>query len=85
MSTGKCQDIDHYLHLLRQVLDGESTPEKEQYLAAHLDSCACCLEAFELEKYVRALLQSRLEQREVPAGLMESIRAKIVEASYHVR
>lgn len=85
MSIGKCQDIDHYLHLLRQVLDGESTPEKEQYLALHLDNCACCLEAFELEKHVRTLLRSRLEHREVPAGLLESIRAKIAEAAFHVR
>jgi len=85
MSTGKCQNIDHYLYLLRQVLDGECTPEDEFYLGFHLDDCSCCLEAYELENHVRALLQSRLEHREVPAGLAESIRSKILEATFNVR
>jgi anti-sigma factor (TIGR02949 family) len=85
MSIGKCQDIDQYLYILRQVLDGESTTEDERYLTKHLDNCSCCLEAYELEKQVRKLLRTRIARRKVPAGLAASIKAKILQAAIHVR
>jgi anti-sigma factor (TIGR02949 family) len=85
MSSGKCKDIDHYLYILRQVLDGESTDEEEHYLLAHLDNCACCLEAYELEKHVRDLLRMKLQKHDVPSGLASSIKAKILQAAIHER
>lgn len=85
MPTGNCKDIDKYLFILRQVLDEESSNEDEKYLADHLSSCSCCLEAYQLEKNVRELLKAKLEQREVPTGLANSIRAKILQTGVHVR
>ena len=85
MSTGNCSDIDKYIFILRQVLDGEASSEDEAYLAKHLDSCSCCLGAYELEKNVREMLKTRLEHREVPSGLANSIRAKILQSGLNVR
>jgi len=85
MSSGKCKDIEHYVFILRQVLDGESSAEEEQYLTDHLDNCACCLEAYEIEKYVRELLRVRLQQIEVPSGLAATIKSKILQAAIHAR
>lgn len=85
MSTGNCSDIDKYIFILRQVLDGESSPEEEVYLSKHLDACSCCLGAYELEKNVREMLKTRLEKREVPEGLANTIRAKILQSGLNVR
>ena len=85
MSTGNCKDIDKYLFILRQVLDDESSPEDATYLSDHLSNCSCCLEAYQLEQNVRELLKAKLEQREVPTGLANTIRAKILQTGLHVR
>jgi anti-sigma factor (TIGR02949 family) len=85
MSTGNCSDRNKYLLILRQVLDGESTQEDEFNLSAHIDACNCCLGEYLLEKNVRKMLKTKLEQREVPAGLANSIRAKILQNGINVR
>jgi anti-sigma factor (TIGR02949 family) len=85
MSTGNCSDIDTYIFILRQVLDGESSLEDEAYLSNHLEACSCCLGAYNLEKNVRKMLKTKLVQRSVPEGLANSIRAKILQAGLNVR
>ena len=85
MSEGKCPDIEKYLEILRQMLDEEATSEEEQFLLKHLDSCKCCLAEYELETQVRQVLKSKVEKKEVPVGLANSIKAKILLTSKDVR
>ena len=85
MSSGKCPDIDKYLSVLRLILDNESNKEEEEFLMTHLDQCSCCLKEYELETQVRELLKKKLTQKSVPAGLANSIKAKIQQPSLHGR
>ena len=85
MSEGKCPDIDKYLIILRQMLDNEATSDQEQFLLNHIDGCKCCLAEYELEQQVREVLKSKLEKKEVPVGLANSIKAKILRTAKNVR
>ncbi len=85
MSSGKCSDIDRYLAVLQLILDNESTKEEEEYLMDHLDECSCCLKEYEIETQVREMLKTKLKQKEVPSGLANSIKAKIIQSESNVR
>jgi anti-sigma factor (TIGR02949 family) len=77
MADRKCPDFQKYLQVLHLILDNEATEADHHYLFNHLEGCSCCLNEYELEKQVRELIKTKLEQRPVPPGLTQSIKAKI--------
>lgn len=79
--SGKCPDIQKYLFIVRQILDNEASQEDEAYLMNHIEQCSCCLKEYELEQQVRTLLKNKLEKKSSPTGLVNSIRAKILQSS----
>lgn len=80
LQTGmaKCTE---YLELVQLVLDNESTREQEVYLRRHLKMCVKCLEKYEMEKELKKALKIKLQSKEVPMGLADSIRAKIAKSA----
>ena len=79
MHNIKCPEVEKCLELIHLVLDAEASPEQEKYLSEHLDMCMQCLESFNIEKEIRAALKNKIEQKQVPSSLLESIKGKISE------
>ena len=74
--TGRA-DCSEYFDLVQIVLDNESTPEQDAYLRRHMKRCLACFEYVNLEKELAEALKQKLERKEVPEGLADSIREKI--------
>ncbi len=68
-----CPNTTRELHFF---LDGEITNEKRQRIQNHLDECPPCLDAFDFEAELRAVVANKL-QTEVPADLAARIREAI--------
>lgn len=69
-----CKDC---LCRLNSVLDGEATEEEMIYLQEHIDQCSPCYNHYNIEKSVKEVIKHKLEQKPVPANLIESIRGNI--------
>jgi len=72
-----CPDEERCLHLLEVILDDESTPEAEQEYFEHIDQCWPCYQNYNLEKAIRKLIKSKIENKPVPDGLIKSIKREI--------
>ncbi len=68
-----CSETVHELHFF---LDGEITEEKRQRIQTHLDDCPPCLQAFDFEAELRAVIADKLKV-DVPDYLAARIRAAI--------
>lgn len=71
----ECNDA---VHTLYHFLDGELTADKRVEIQRHLDACLPCLEAFDFEAELRAVIATRCRD-EVP----ESLRRRIAQAIDH--
>lgn len=58
-------------------LDGELTETKRELIAAHLDSCNPCFEAFDFEAELRMVISTKARSDEVPASLRLRIAEKL--------
>ena len=72
-----CSETVHELHFF---LDGEITEEKRQRIQAHLDDCPPCMEAFDFEAELRAVIADKLRV-DVPENLAARIRSAIANDS----
>ena len=70
----ECQEA---VQVLYSYLDNELTTELRQEIQSHLDDCYPCLEAFEFEVELRALIQRKCRDR-VPEEFMHRL-ARLLE------
>ena len=59
MAMGKIKDCSEVVSKLYESLDGELTEERKLVIREHLDECSPCLEAFEFETELRAMVSSK--------------------------
>jgi mycothiol system anti-sigma-R factor len=59
------------------VLDGEASPEQQEKFMTHIDTCSHCFECYEVDKSVKELVKYKIENREVPNNLIDTIKSKI--------
>ena len=76
-----CPDEQRCLEVLEEILDNESTEEKQQMYYKHLDGCWTCFKNYNLEKSIRQLIKTKIENKPVPDGLLEKIQAEIDKPS----
>jgi mycothiol system anti-sigma-R factor len=76
-SNPECREI---ISTLYEFLDGELSEQRRQIVRAHLDSCGSCLEAFEFETELRAVIVSRARDR-VPSYLLKRLSDLIDQES----
>lgn len=77
--TGRvgCSEFEKCLKILYLMLDNEASQQEEQYLYGHIDNCMVCFEQYEVEKQIRLLLKTKMDQMPLPSGLAENIKEKI--------
>lgn len=73
----KCEHHHECMKLIQMVLDGEATPEQIEHVRQNLGKCLPCQKGYHLEIAVKEALQLRLERKDVPFSLAESIRQRI--------
>ena len=73
-----CSDA---LTLLDRYLDGELDESHRNVLEQHLRDCAPCLEAYDFEAELRAVIRQRCCSA-VPPGLRDKIRAALREGGH---
>tara|TARA_R110000868_G_scaffold306848_1_gene568276 strand:+ start:585 stop:821 length:237 start_codon:yes stop_codon:yes gene_type:complete len=78
MSAGMA-DCSAYKELIQLVLDNESSTKEEAYLRMHLKMCLKCLSQYEIDKELKEVLKLKLEKKQVPVGLSETIRSKLIQ------
>lgn len=78
MSTGMA-DCSVYKELIQLVLDNESSSKEEAYLRMHLKMCLKCLSRYEIDKELKEVLKLKLEKKQLPIGLSETIRNKLIQ------
>lgn len=75
--TGDCQDA---LQTLYHYLDGELTPERRAAIQRHLSQCGPCLDAFDFEAELKAVV-ARSCRDQVPDSLRQRVAEVIEQAS----
>jgi anti-sigma factor (TIGR02949 family) len=62
---------------LYMVLDGEASKEQQEKFMNHISDCSHCFECYEVDKSVKELVKYKIENKEVPTSLVDSIKSKI--------
>jgi mycothiol system anti-sigma-R factor len=79
MSTaGDDDDCAQALARVYEYLDGEMSPAAMAQMREHLDDCAPCLQQYDLDVALKALVR-RSCRESAPADLRERIMVKITE------
>ena len=66
----ECEDT---LREMEAFLDGELTPDASTSLRAHLDGCQDCLQAFDFQAELKAVVAEKCRRDEMPPGLLSRI------------
>ena len=76
MSCGNPHELDcgEALAHLYEFIDGEIGPQDHERIVEHLDECGPCLEEFDVERLVKALVH-----RSCGAHAPDALRARVVE------
>jgi anti-sigma factor (TIGR02949 family) len=62
---------------LNDVLDGEAQENEVQHFHDHIDKCKPCFEHYHIDKSVKEVLKYKIENKEIPTTLIDSIKSKI--------
>ena len=74
-------DCRKILEQVELYLDGELDPALRDQIHAHLEACGPCMDHSDFQRHLKELLRSRCGCDEVPADLLERIRATYAEPS----
>lgn len=73
----RCPQEDHWLKLVRLMLDGQTTEEETSYVIKHTEGCYRCYDNFDLEKAIREAVKNRTINVKVSDALIAKIRKKV--------
>ena len=71
-----CKEV---LELLFQYVDAELGDDVMVRLEAHLETCPPCMRQAVFERTMKDLVRRKCSEKEIPAGLIENLRAKLRE------
>lgn len=74
-------DCSDYLEIIQAIVDNEISPEDEVHLRRHLKMCLKCLDQLNLDRELKKSLQEKLQNREVPSDLADSILEEISKSA----
>lgn len=68
-------NCDETLEELHRFLDRELPPEMVDNIMGHLGECTDCQQAYEFHAELRTVIAKKAHNDEMPAGLMDKIKA----------
>jgi mycothiol system anti-sigma-R factor len=69
-------DCRQILEQVELYLDGELDPALHDQVRSHLEACGPCHDHSDFQQHLKDLLRSRCRCDEVPADLLERVRAR---------
>jgi mycothiol system anti-sigma-R factor len=70
-------DCSEALHRVYEYLDGEMTADDTARIASHLEECAPCLHAYDVDQALKALIKRSCQCEAAPVALRTQIMARI--------
>ena len=77
MNPGKPFTCDEAVARIDDFLDRELSAEEMASVAAHLETCAHCAQAFAFEGHVLDDLRGKLRRIDLPPGLVDKVRGAL--------
>ena len=77
-------DCSEVLHRVYEYLDGEMTPDDTAKIKHHLEACGPCLEQYDLDQVVKALVKRSCQCEEAPVALRTQIMTRITTIRYEI-
>jgi len=77
-------DCSEVLHRVYEYLDGEMTPDDTRKIRHHLDACGPCLQEYDLDQALKALVKRSCACEEAPVELRTQIMARITTIRYEI-
>lgn len=81
-SFASSPDCERALAEVYTFLDQELTDEMRVQIAAHLESCNPCFEAFDFEAELRMVISTRTQSVEVPENLRIRIEERLISLRF---
>ena len=76
MKAKECTEFNKCMEILHLILDDEADAEQQEYLRTHIEQCMVCFEQYEVEKELRVLIKTKIENIKLPDGLIDEIKRK---------
>ncbi len=73
-----CTNFEQCLIILNLMLDNESTLVQEHFFFKHIENCIVCFSHYNVEKQIRQLIKTKLNNKTIPFPLANEIREKII-------
>jgi mycothiol system anti-sigma-R factor len=77
-------DCSEVLHRVYEYLDGEMTQDDTVKIKHHLDECGPCLQEYDLDQALKALVKRSCACEEAPVELRTQIMARITTIRYEI-
>ncbi|MCF6361291.1 MAG: hypothetical protein L3J29_11085 [Cyclobacteriaceae bacterium] len=73
----RCPEEEHWLELVRLMLDGQTTEEETSYVIDHVEGCYRCYDNYDLEKEIREAIKNKSINLKVSDALIARINNEI--------
>jgi mycothiol system anti-sigma-R factor len=77
-------DCSEVLHRVYEYLDGEMTADDTRKIRHHLDACGPCLQQYDLDQALKALVKRSCACEEAPVELRTQIMARITTIQFEI-
>jgi mycothiol system anti-sigma-R factor len=77
-------DCSEVLHRVYEYLDGEMTPDDTRKIKDHLDACGPCLQEYDLDQALKAIVKRSCACEEAPVELRTQIMARITTIRFEI-
>ena len=74
----RCKEFEKCLMILNLMLDSEATKEQEAFFHDHIEKCKVCFAHYNIEKQLRLLIKTKVNQKPIPSELVSEIRNQII-------
>lgn len=75
----RCGKQEMCIDMLNLIIDGQASESQMEEFKLHMEECGPCYQTHELEMAIKQTLQSKLDKKPVPPGLIDIIKSKIRE------
>ncbi len=76
-----CPEEQKCLEILEIILDQETTQQEKEEYFAHIDKCWTCFQNHNLEKNIKELIKSKIDNKPIPKDLILKIQAVIEKST----
>ncbi len=76
-----CPEEEKCLEILEIILDEETTQQEKEEYFAHIERCWTCFQNHNLEKNIKELIKSKIDNKPIPKDLILKIQAVIEKST----